>query len=88
MSKNPVTPAQYLKDRAPELGTDIAALLKAYAKKKNLPDSEIFSVVGDYWANQPSCDGSITDMVRIWYLCTSGLLNDEEIDDLHNWFFN
>lgn len=89
MSDKQKTPTQYLTERAPELRSNdsIAELCKSYCKKHNIPQSEVFSKMGDYWDNQPSVDGSITDMVRIWYLATMQLLDDEELDNLFEWFY-
>jgi len=66
---------------------DAARLMRDYAKAKNIPQSEVFGVVAEYWNNQPSVDGSITDMVAIWFICTSGKLTEIEIDKLFEWFY-
>lgn len=84
------TPTQYLTERAPHLRSNdsIQELCKDWCTKKNLPQSEVFSYIGEYWAAFPSFDGSITDMVRIWYLATLLLVFDDELDNLFEWFLN
>ena len=85
---NAITPKQYLQERMPFLHTDIASLMREYSRKKNIPQSEVFGIMGKYWDNQPSVDGSATLMAQIWFCAAMNVVNDEELNGIFDWFYN